>query len=140
MHICIYARRRRAYISSIYLYIRPWALCPVGVFIRSSGSLGRLVSWLYRAPPPGLLFAGWVALPFFGTPNPPKSLKNNWFFNVFGGSMGGPNVEVLEHFGSWGPLGAKLAQDPSKRPPKTDFGRFWTPTWWILGSTLLDFG
>ena len=27
------------------------------------------------------------------------------------------------------PLGAKMGQDGPQTPPKTDFYRFWTPTW-----------
>ena len=54
------------------------------------------------------------------------------------------NCEVLEHFGSWGALGALLgprwAQDLSKSLLKTDFGGFWDPTWWILGPNLVDVG
>ena len=47
--------------------------------------------------------------------------------------IGGPNVWVLEHFGSWGPLGAKMGPRPLQ---ETLQDRFWL----ILGANLVDFG
>ena len=42
--------------------------------------------------------------------------------------------------GSWSRLGPTWRPQPSKSASGTDFGRFWAPTWWILGPNLLDFG
>ena len=44
-----------------------------------------------------------------------------------------PNVWVLEHFGSWSPLGAKMGPRPVQETLQDRF-------WWFLGSNLVDFG
>ena len=47
--------------------------------------------------------------------------------------IGGPNVWVLEHFGSWSPLGTKMGPRPLQETLQDRF-------WWILGPNLVDFG
>ena len=70
------------------------------------------------------------------------------FWSQNGPQMGVTNVYILEHFGL---LGVSWAQDGPKTPPRRppapildDFdpqlGRFWSPTWWILGLNLMDVG
>ena len=64
------------------------------------------------------------------------SLPDRFLVDVdlqLGTYIGGPNVWVLEHFGSWSPLGAKMGPRPLQETLQDRF-------WWILGPNLVDFG
>ena len=43
------------------------------------------------------------------------------------------DLYILEHFGSWSPLGAKMGPRPLQETLQDRF-------WWILGPNLVDFG
>ena len=58
------------------------------------------------------------------------------FWLQLGGPRVNQNLAFAPPFGSWGCLGAKMAQRPLQEAPGSDF---WLPTWWILGPKFMDF-
>ena len=61
-------------------------------------------------------------------------------WGIWGGESSPFSDPLIFFLVSWGLLGPRWPQDPSKDDFGFDFRRFWTPTWWILDSNLVDLG